>query len=32
MVLGAMLLFAYFVFRPAGSIAQGPVARMTPAE
>jgi hypothetical protein len=32
LVLGAMLLFAYFVFRPAGSVAQGPVARMTPAE
>jgi hypothetical protein len=32
MVLGAMLLFAYFVFRPAGSVAQGPVGRMTPAE
>ncbi|MDF2812013.1 MAG: hypothetical protein K0S56_3044 [Microvirga sp.] len=32
MVLGAMLLFAYFVFRPGASVAAGPAARMTPAE
>jgi len=31
LVLGAMLLFAYFVFRPATSIAE-PAMRMTPAE
>ncbi|HZH51638.1 MAG TPA: hypothetical protein VEZ16_07120 [Microvirga sp.] len=31
LVLGAMLLFAYFVFRPATSIAD-PAMRMTPAE
>jgi hypothetical protein len=31
-VLAAMLLFAYFVFRPSAFIAPGPAARMTPAE
>ena len=30
-VLAAMLLFAYFVFRPATSVASGPAVRMTPA-
>lgn len=30
-VLAAMLLFAYFVFRPATSSAPGPTVRMTPA-
>jgi cbb3-type cytochrome oxidase subunit 1 len=32
MVLGAMLLFAYFVFRPAHSANPEPTVRMTPAE
>jgi hypothetical protein len=32
MVLAAMLLFAYFVFRPGAYIAPGPAVRMTPAE
>ena len=31
-VLAAMLLFAYFVFRPATTVAPGPTVRMTPAE
>jgi hypothetical protein len=31
-VLAAMLLFAYFVFRPATSVAPAPTVRMTPAE
>jgi hypothetical protein len=31
-VLTAMLLFAFFVFRPASSVAPTPTARMTPAE
>jgi hypothetical protein len=31
-VLAAMPLFAYFVFRPATSVASGPAVRMTPAE
>ena len=31
-VLAAMLLFAYFVFKPARSIASSPTARLTPAE
>lgn len=31
-LLAAMLLFGYFVFRPAPSIAPGPTVRMTPAE
>ncbi|MET0529128.1 MAG: hypothetical protein ABW003_12460 [Microvirga sp.] len=31
-VLGAILLFAYFVFRPAHSATPAPTARMTPAE
>jgi hypothetical protein len=31
-VLAAMLLFAYFVFRPATSVAPRPTVRMTPAE
>jgi hypothetical protein len=31
-VLAGMLLFAYFVFRPATSVAPGPTVRMTPAE
>jgi len=31
-VLGAMVLFAYFVFRPARSAAPGSTMRMTPAE
>jgi hypothetical protein len=32
MVLGAMLLFAYFVFRPAHAVTPKPHVRMTPAE
>jgi hypothetical protein len=32
MVLGAMLIFAYFVFRPAHSATPAPTVRMTPAE
>ncbi len=32
MVLAAMLIFAYFVFRPAHSVTPAPTARMTPAE
>jgi hypothetical protein len=32
MVLGSMLLFAYFVFRPAHSVTPEPSVRMTPAE
>ena len=31
-VLAAMLMFAYFVFRPAPVIEHGPTVRMTPAE
>jgi hypothetical protein len=31
-VLAAMLLFGYFVFRPATSVASEPTVRMTPAE
>ncbi len=31
-ILAAMLLFAYFVFRPATSVVPGPTVRMTPAE
>ncbi len=31
-VLAAMLMFAYFVFRPAPAIQSGPTMRMTPAE
>jgi peptidoglycan/LPS O-acetylase OafA/YrhL len=31
-VLAAMLLFAYLVFRPVPAIASGPTPRMTPAE
>ena len=31
-VLAAMLMFAYFVFRPASVIEPGPTVRMTPAE
>ncbi|SCZ13196.1 hypothetical protein [Microvirga guangxiensis] len=31
-VLAAMLMFAYFVFRPAAAIQSGPTMRMTPAE
>jgi hypothetical protein len=31
-VLAAMVLFAYFVFRPVRSIASSPTARLTPAE
>jgi hypothetical protein len=31
-VVAAMLLFAYFVFRPSAYVAPGPSARMTPAE
>jgi hypothetical protein len=31
-VLAAMLLFAFFVFRPASSVAPTPTAHMTPAE
>ena len=31
-VLAAMLLFAYFVFRPVTSVVPGPTVRMTPAE
>lgn len=31
-VLAAMLMFAYFVFRPATAIQSGPTMRMTPAE
>jgi peptidoglycan/LPS O-acetylase OafA/YrhL len=31
-VLAAMLLFAFFVFRPGKFVAPGPAARMTPAE
>ena len=32
LVLAAMLLFGYFVFRPAASMAPTPIAGMTPAE
>jgi hypothetical protein len=32
MVLGAMLIFAYFVFRPAHAVTSEPHVRMTPAE
>lgn len=32
MVLGAMLLFAYFVFRPSHAVTPEPQVRMTPAE
>ncbi|MXQ13987.1 hypothetical protein [Microvirga makkahensis] len=31
-VLAAMLIFAYFVFRPARAVESGPAARMSPAE
>jgi len=31
-VLAAMLLFGYFVFRPASTMAPTPIAGMTPAE
>lgn len=31
-VLAAMLMFAYFVFRPASAIQSGPTMQMTPAE
>jgi cbb3-type cytochrome oxidase subunit 1 len=31
-VLAAMLMFAYFVFRPAPALESGPTVRMTPAE
>lgn len=31
-VLAAMLLFAYFVFRPARDLSPGPAAHLTPAE
>ena len=32
MVLGAMMLFGYFIFRPASASSQHPLVRMTPAE
>jgi hypothetical protein len=32
LVLAAMLLFGYFVFRPAAAAARGPATRLTPAE
>ncbi len=32
LVLAAMILFAYFIFRPARDLAPGPAAHLTPAE
>jgi peptidoglycan/LPS O-acetylase OafA/YrhL len=32
LVLAAMMMFAYFVFRPARDLAPGPAAHLTPAE
>ncbi len=32
LVLGAMVLFGYFVFKPATSVVAGPTVRLTPAE